>query len=184
VPNSFIVQDLSGVLLIQPQIFRDERGFFLESYNENECKKNGIVYDFVQDNHSVSHKNVLRGLHYQISPKAQGKLVRVMQGRAFDVVVDIRQNSPSFGKHLSFILDDCHQHMLWIPPGFAHGFLALEENTHLVYKVTEFYSVECERSIRWDDPEINVQWPISEPPIISQKDASAPYLKQAEYFYA
>lgn len=172
---------IQEVVLIEPDVYHDERGWFMESFNEKcfhqELKKLGLPIPghFVQDNHSCSHKNVLRGLHYQEAPCGQGKLVRVSQGAAFDVAVDIRKESETFGKSVSVELSASNNKMLWIPEGFAHGFLALEDNTHLLYKTTNYYSKEHERNIIWCDSEIGIQWPSGEY-LINKKDRSAPEL--------
>ncbi len=167
---------IPDVVLIEPTVFTDERGWFMESFNEQrfhqELIKLGLPVprSFVQDNHSCSNKGVLRGLHYQIAPHAQGKLVRVTQGAAFDVAVDIRKGSPTFGKWVSAELNSENKHMLWIPEGFAHGFLALEDNTHFLYKTTDYYSKESERSIIWNDCDLEIDWPSDDSFLISQKD--------------
>ena len=177
--------ELPGVVVVEPQIIGDERGWFMESYNalrfEQGLKDLGLppAGPFVQDNHSCSQAGVLRGLHYQLPPHAQGKLVRVVKGRAFDVAVDIRRGSPHFGRWLGMELsaENCKQ--LWIPPGFAHGFLALEDDTHFLYKTTDVYARECERSLRWDDAAIGIVWPLGQvggTPTVASKDAGAPGL--------
>jgi dTDP-4-dehydrorhamnose 3,5-epimerase len=156
---------IPGVVIIEPAVFADERGWFMESFNEqrfhSELEKLGLPTSrpFVQDNHSCSSKGVLRGLHYQTAPHAQGKLVRVVKGSAFDVAVDIRENSPTFGQHVSIELSAGNQKMFWIPEGFAHGFVALEDDTHFLYKTTDYYAKDCEGAIVWNDPELNIQWP-------------------------
>lgn len=170
---------IPDVVLIEPTIFADERGWFMESFNErrfhNELVKIGLPTPrpFVQDNHSVSHKGVLRGLHYQADPHAQGKLVRVTQGAAFDVAVDIRPKSATFGKWVSAELSADNKKMLWIPEGFAHGFVALEDNTNFLYKTTNYYNKESERSILWNDSKLAITWPSNIHFILSQKDSSA-----------
>ena len=170
---------IPDVVLIEPTIFSDERGWFMESFNEQrfhqELAKLGLPLPrpFVQDNHSCSNKNVLRGMHYQLAPHAQGKLVRVTQGAAFDVAVDIREESPTFGKWVGAELSSQNKHMLWIPEGFAHGFLALEENTHFLYKTTNYYSKESERAILWNDQVIAINWPLDTQIKVSQKDQIA-----------
>ncbi|GAB4163343.1 MAG: dTDP-4-dehydrorhamnose 3,5-epimerase [Rickettsiaceae bacterium] len=175
------------VILFEPTIYSDKRGFFFESFNQNSFNKAiGREVRFVQDNHSSSVKNVLRGLHYQLNPKAQGKLVRVLQGEIFDVAVDIRRSSSSFGQWVAEILSAENKKQLWIPEGFAHGFLVLSETAEVLYKTTDYYSPENERSIIWDDKDIGINWPIApnaEKVIISEKDSrdSRP-LKQAEVF--
>jgi dTDP-4-dehydrorhamnose 3,5-epimerase len=165
--------------LIEPFVFGDERGFFMETYKKSEFEKAGIKYDFPQDNHSRSAKGVLRGLHYQLKPYEQGKLVRCVKGRIWDVAVDIRKGSPTFGKWVAVELSEENKRMLWIPPGFAHGFVALEDGTEIIYKVTKEYSPEHDRGIIWNDLTIGIEWPIDNP-ILSKKDASLPTLEEAE----
>jgi dTDP-4-dehydrorhamnose 3,5-epimerase len=180
-PFEFIRTDLSEVILIKPKVFGDERGFFMESYKKSDFEKVGIDEDFVQDNHSKSKKGILRGLHYQLNPRAQGKLVRCIRGKIFDVAVDIRRGSPTFGKYIAVELSEENHLMLWIPKGFAHGFLTLSEEAEVIYKVSgSEYSPEHDRAIRWNDPEINIKWPIDGEPILSPKDQQAPLLKDAE----
>lgn len=177
---------IDGLLLIEPAVHYDERGFFMESWNQRAFDAAiGDAVNFVQDNHSRSGRGVLRGLHYQLPPHAQGKLVRTVRGSAFDVAVDIRRGSSSFGRWFGVLLH-AHEHkQLWIPAGFAHGFLALEDDTHLLYKTTDFYSAGCERSIAWNDPTIRVEWPdIGSPPKLAARDAAAPLLAAAEVFDA
>lgn len=170
---------IPDVVLIEPTVFADERGWFMESFNEQrfyeELAKLGLPIPrlFVQDNHSCSNKGVLRGLHYQIAPHAQGKLVRVTQGAAFDVAVDIRKDSPTFGQWVGAELNSENKHMLWIPEGFAHGFVALEDNTHFLYKTTDYYAKGCERAIRWDDSDLAINWPDTFNIIVSEKDSIA-----------
>ncbi len=171
--------EIPDVILITSKAFSDERGFFMESYKESEFKANGINFEFKQDNHSKSSKKVLRGLHYQLEPYAQGKLVRVITGKIFDVAVDIRRGSPTFGKWVSAELSEDNKKMLWIPPGFAHGFLALEDNTNVLYKSTNEYNKESERGILWNDPEIGIKWPFDNP-LLSDKDKKHPVLKDAD----
>jgi dTDP-4-dehydrorhamnose 3,5-epimerase len=175
---------LDGVLILEPRVFGDERGFFLESFNQRVFDEAvGRHVEFVQDNHSRSQRGVLRGLHYQLPPHAQGKLVRVVRGSAFDVAVDIRSGSPTFGRWVGVTLDAENHRQLWIPPGFAHGFLALEDDTHFLYKTTAFYSRDCERAIRWNDSAIGIEWPVLDAaPLLAAKDAEAPSLNQAELF--
>lgn len=165
---------IPDVLLLEPRVFGDERGFFYESFNQAAFNKaTGLNLDFVQDNHSKSAKNVLRGLHYQVPPKAQGKLVRVVAGEVFDVVVDIRKDSPTFGRWVGENLSETNKRQLWIPPGFAHGFLVLSESAEFLYKTTDYYAPECERSILWDDSALDIRWPLTETPLLSGKDAVA-----------
>ena len=164
-------------------MFSDERGFFFEAFNAREFESQvGSGFGFVQDNISRSAKHVLRGLHYQVEPRAQGKLVRVGSGSVFDVVVDIRRSSPTFAEWYGVELSDQNFRQLWIPPGFAHGFLALTNPADVLYKVTDYYSPEHDRSIRWDDPDIGIEWPVEGWPIVSEKDSSAPYVRDAEIF--
>ncbi len=171
---------LPEVKLIEPKVFGDDRGFFLESWNARTFAEAGIDGAFVQDNHSRSSAGVLRGLHYQLV-RPQGKLVRVVSGRAFDVAVDIRRSSPSFGRWVGFELSALNKHMLWIPPGFAHGFLALEDGTDFLYKCTDYYAPEHDRSILWSDPRIGIEWPLDgAAPSLSTKDSAAPLLAEAE----
>lgn len=167
---------IKGVLLFEPRVFFDNRGCFYESFNSSEFHKFVPDVNFVQDNESLSHKNVLRGIHYQQHPYAQGKLVRVVKGSVVDIVVDIRKNSPSFGKYEKFILTEKNKFQLWIPEGMAHGFLSLEDNTVFSYKCTQFYNKESERSIVWNDKDLNIDWGIKNP-IIAEKDSIAPSLK-------
>jgi dTDP-4-dehydrorhamnose 3,5-epimerase len=167
---------LPGVLLIEPKVFGDDRGFFMETYRADTFRDIGIG-EFVQDNHSRSARGVLRGLHYQ-QPNAQGKLVRCTRGSIFDVAVDIRRGSPSFGRWFGLELSDANKLMLWIPTGFAHGFCALEDDSDLVYKCTSLYDPASDRSILWNDPDIGIEWPIAEP-VLSAKDANAPRLAEA-----
>jgi dTDP-4-dehydrorhamnose 3,5-epimerase len=174
---------IPDVLLFEPRAFPDERGLFYESFNQPAFEAaTGLVRSFPQDNHSLSRKGVLRGLHYQLPPHAQGKLVRVARGAVFDVAVDLRRHSPSFGRWVGEILTAENRRQLWIPEGFAHGFLALEESTEFLYKTTDLYDKSSERSVRWDDPEIGIAWPLDAAPLLSPKDASAPTLTTAEVF--
>lgn len=175
----FIPTKIPDVISIQPDVFPDGRGFFFESYREDLFKKNGIHTNFVQDNHSASAKGVLRGLHYQMAPKQQAKLVRVVRGEAFDVVVDIRKGSKTFGQWVADVLNAKKKNMLFVPAGFAHGFLALEEGTEFIYKVSDFYSPTHERGILWNDPGIGIVWPkIDAPLILSEKDKKYPTLQE------
>jgi dTDP-4-dehydrorhamnose 3,5-epimerase len=168
---------LPGVLIIEPKVFGDERGFFMETYHREAFRAAGIADVFVQDNHSRSAGGVLRGLHYQ-EPHAQGKLVRCTRGAIFDVAVDIRRGSPSFGRWFGLELSDANKLMLRVPPGFAHGFCALQDESDLVYKCTTLYDPAADRAILWNDPDIGIEWPIASP-VLSAKDAIAPRLADA-----
>ncbi|AIT62483.1 dTDP-4-dehydrorhamnose 3,5-epimerase [Coxiella burnetii] len=180
-PFEFQKMPIPEVILIKPKVFTDDRGFFIETFKQSDFRRHGINGEFLQDNHSLSmKKGVLRGLHYQLDPHAQGKLVRVVLGKVFDVAVDLRRESPTFGKWVSTELSSTNNHMLWIPPGFAHGMLVLEENTHLLYKCTAEYVPASERYIRWDDPDINIKWPIKNNLLLSEKDAAGVFLQRAE----
>ena len=173
---------IPDVLLIEPQVFGDDRGFFYESFNQNKFDEAmGKKINFVQDNHSKSVKGVLRGLHYQLSPKAQGKLVRVIQGEVFDVAVDLRQSSPTFGKWVGEILSSDNRKQMWIPEGFAHGFLTLSDTAEFLYKTTDFYSKDHEEAIQWNDKTIGIDWP-SRNVSLSPKDNAALSFKEAKYF--
>lgn len=172
---------LPEVLLIEPRVFGDARGFFFESWNEREFERAGIHARFVQDNHSRSEKGVLRGLHYQIS-RPQGKLVRVTEGEIFDVAVDIRRSSPNFSKWEGVRLSAQSKRMLWLPIGFAHGFCVLSDFAEVLYKATDFYAPEGERCILWSDPELKIEWPLSGAPLLSPKDAAGVRLRDAEVF--
>lgn len=174
---------IPDVLLLEPRVFADQRGFFFESYNRAAFRQaTGLEVEFVQDNHSRSVKGVLRGLHYQLPPKAQGKLVRVVVGAVFDVAVDLRRSSPTFGRWIGVVLSAENKQQLWIPPGFAHGFLTLSENADFLYKTTDFYAPEYERAIRWDDPQLAIDWPLEAAPRLAPKDAAAPWFAEAESF--
>ncbi len=167
---------IPSVLILEPKVFGDERGFFFESFNQQRFNEAvGYEVTFVQDNHSKSAKNVLRGLHYQLPPKEQGKLVRVVQGEVFDVAVDIRKDSPTYGQWVGITLSAENKKQLWIPPGLAHGFLTISETAEFLYKTTDYYAPELERSIRWDDPNIGIRWPLIEQPCLSSKDRSADF---------
>ena len=162
---------IADVLMIEPKVFGDERGCFFESYNEQAFRAaTGLQLAIVQDNHSKSTKNVLRGLHYQIEPRAQGKLIRVIAGAVFDVVVDIRPNSPTFGRWVAEHLSAENRRQLWIPPGMAHGFLTLSDVAEILYKTTDYYSPEHERCIAWNDPDLAIAWPLDGEPVLSVKD--------------
>ncbi len=182
----FIQTDIPDVVIIEPAVFSDERGWFMESFNQQRFTQGlsqlglPLPRPFIQDNHSVSRRGVLRGLHYQLPPHAQGKLVRVTQGAAFDVAVDIRPQSPTFGQSVCVELSASNQRQLWIPEGFAHGFMALEDNTHFLYKTTDVYDKASEASIAWNDPTIGIQWPeLNQLPDLSAKDEQAPLLNNA-----
>jgi dTDP-4-dehydrorhamnose 3,5-epimerase len=173
--------ELPGVLLLEPKVFGDARGFFMESYNRRAFAQAGITAEFVQDNHSRSARNVLRGLHYQLR-QPQGKLVRVVAGEIFDVAVDLRRSSAAFGRWAGFHLSAENKRMLWIPPGFAHGFLSLSDPAEVLYKATDFYAPEDERCVAWNDPAIGIRWPLQGAPLISAKDAGGLSLQAAETY--
>ncbi len=169
--------------MIEPDVHGDQRGFFSESWNRERFAAGvGEDVEFVQDNHSRSAKGVLRGLHYQLSPRPQGKLVRVVAGSVWDVAVDIRRSSETFASWAGIELSAANHRQLWIPPGFAHGFVALTDAADVIYKVSDYYSPEHDRSIRWNDPDLVIEWPLTGDPIISDKDANAPFLRDAELF--
>lgn len=173
---------LPEVKIIEPQVFEDERGFFYESFNQKRFEKAiGRTVTFVQDNHSKSTKGVLRGLHYQLPPKAQGKLVRVVQGEVFDVVVDIRKSSPTFGRWVGEVLSSENKKQLWVPEGFAHGFLTMSDSSEVLYKTSNDYTPKLERSIRWDDPVLSIDWPTPSP-FLSPKDQRGVDFENAEVF--
>lgn len=177
-----IPTSIPDVLIIEPKVFGDARGFFFESFNQAAfMEATGFNASFVQDNHSRSNKGVLRGLHYQIQ-QPQGKLVRVVRGAVFDVTVDIRQSSPTFGQWVGVELSEDNRRQLWIPPGFAHGFLVLSDNTEFLYKTTDYYAPQFERCIAWNDPSIGIQWPLDNEPQLSAKDQAGVTLSQAELF--
>jgi len=179
----FVETSLPGVIRIEPRIFSDERGFFMETWQAQRFRDAGIDVEFVQDNLSHSSKGTLRGLHYQIQ-QSQGKLVRVVSGEVFDVAVDLRKSSPNFGRWVGEILSAKDKHQLWVPPGFGHGFLVLSDTADFEYKCTDYYAPEFERAIRWDDPDIGIDWPLpsGRQPVLSAKDAAAPFLKDAETY--
>jgi dTDP-4-dehydrorhamnose 3,5-epimerase len=179
----FAPTKIPDVLLIKPKVFEDPRGFFLESYREDRFIEAGINRKFVQENHSESHRGVLRGLHYQIR-QAQGKLVRVVSGEIFDVAVDIRRSSPAFGRWVGIVLSAENRYQLWIPPGFAHGFYVLSERAEVIYKVTDYYAPEWDRSLLWNDPQIGIEWPIPAgvTPSLSNKDINGKHLIHADLF--
>jgi len=168
--------EIADVILIEPQIFSDERGYFMETYKGSDFVAHGILDHFVQDNHSHSKQGVLRGLHYQVPPYAQSKLVRVLQGTVFDVAVDMRKGSPSYGQWVGIVLSDENQHMLYVPRGFAHGFCVLSESADVMYKVDQEYSPQHEAGIVWNDPEIGIRWPLQDP-VLSFRDATYPCLR-------
>lgn len=171
--------EIPDVILIEPEVFEDHRGFFFESYREETFAQNGISTRFVQDNHSRSQKGVLRGLHFQIEPKAQAKLIRVIKGEVFDVAVDIRRSSKTLGKHVCVRLNEKNKKMLYVPPGFAHGYCVLEDGAELLYKVSDFYSSKHERGIIWNDPSLAIQWPkVDGGYILSEKDKEYPLFKE------
>ena len=173
---------IPGVLIIEPKVFGDARGFFYESFNQKAFNDaTGTDYQFVQDNHSRSGKGVLRGLHYQIQ-QPQGKLVRVVRGAVFDVTVDIRKSSPSFGQWVGVELSEENYRQLWVPPGFAHGFLVISESAEFLYKTTDYYAPEHERCLAWDDPVLGIQWPVTAGPSLSSKDLQGLALCEAETF--
>lgn len=182
--------ELPGVLIVEPAVFGDDRGWFLESFNETRWEHalrelgEPVPRRFVQDNHSSSKAGVLRGLHYQLHPHAQGKLVRVVQGAVFDVAVDLRKDSPHFGRWVGVELSAANHRQLWIPEGFGHGFMALQDDSQFLYKTTDVWNKACERAIRWDDGDIGIRWPsvAGVVPLVSDKDRDAPALRDAETF--
>ncbi|MEW6611395.1 MAG: dTDP-4-dehydrorhamnose 3,5-epimerase [Pseudomonadota bacterium] len=174
---------IPDVILVQPDVFGDHRGFFMETWHARKFAEGGIDAAFVQDNHSRSAQGILRGLHYQVR-QPQGKLVRVVAGEVFDVAVDLRRGSPTFGHWVGELLSADNKHQLWVPPGFAHGFYVTSDTAEVVYKCSDFYAPEHERSLRWDDPDLNIDWPLvnGQPPVLSAKDAAGALLKEAECF--
>lgn len=171
---------MADTFLLEPVVHGDHRGFFMESYNEQVMKQLGVSYDFNQDNHSLSAEpGVLRGLHYQLNPKAQTKLIRVLSGAIYDVILDIRRSSPTYGQWIGVILSEHNKRQLLVPKGFAHGFCTLVPNTQVLYKVDEYYSPEHDRGILWNDPALNIDWPVSEP-LLSDKDRNHPTFADAE----
>jgi dTDP-4-dehydrorhamnose 3,5-epimerase len=178
-PFVFNKCEIPGLVIVEPRAFADERGFFLESYKKSDFVKNGIDIEFMQDNHSLSSKGVLRGLHYQKPPYTQAKLVRVIKGTAWDVAVDIRKNSPTYKKWIGVELSGENRKMFYIPEGFAHGFVALTDEVHLMYKCSNEYSPSHDAGIIWNDPELAIEWPV-DGPLLSDKDLVLPYLKDAE----
>jgi len=179
----FIPTEIPGVIIVEPDVFGDHRGFFMESWHAEKFAEGGIDAQFVQDNHSRSNQGILRGLHYQIE-QPQGKLVRVLSGEVFDVAVDLRRDSPTFGKWFGMTLNDIDNKMLWVSPGFAHGFYVVSEQADFFYKCTELYAPEHERAIRWDDPDLAIDWPIAsgQEPVLAPKDAAAKSFKDAEVY--
>jgi dTDP-4-dehydrorhamnose 3,5-epimerase len=173
--------EIKGVKVVEPRIFGDERGFFLESWNARDFDAAGLSATFVQDNHSGSRRGVLRGLHYQVG-HAQGKLVRVAVGEVFDVVVDLRRSSPTFGRSIAMTLSAQNRRMLWVPPGFAHGFLTMSDHAEFLYKTTDYWYPEHERTLLWNDPELGIGWPLSGAPILTAKDAAGTPLAAAEVY--
>jgi dTDP-4-dehydrorhamnose 3,5-epimerase len=174
--------EIPGVILLEPKVFADDRGYLFESYNARDfAQQTGISHDFVQDNHSRSARNVLRGLHYQVK-QVQGKLVRVIAGEVFDVAVDCRRSSPTFGRHIATRLSADNRRILWIPPGFAHGFLVLSDFAEVCYKTTDFWAAQHERCIAWNDPDLAIPWPLQGTPVVSRKDAEGASFRQAEVF--
>jgi dTDP-4-dehydrorhamnose 3,5-epimerase len=177
-----VTTGLPGVLLLEPKVFGDERGFFFESYNRRTFHKaTGMDVEFVQDNHSRSRKNVLRGLHYQIR-QAQGKLIRCTAGEVWDVAVDLRKGSPTFGRWTGFTLSAESKRMAWIPPGFAHGFLVVSDSADVLYKATDYYAPEHERTLLWSDPALGIKWPLAGAPVLADKDRRGAPLAAAEVF--
>jgi len=173
---------IPDVLLLEPTVFSDDRGYFFESYNAGDFREaTGLAVDFVQDNHSMSVQGVLRGLHYQVR-HPQGKLLRAVKGRVFDVAVDLRKSSPTFGRWVGAVLSADNRRQLWIPPGFAHGFLTLSEDAEILYKVTDYWYPEHERTLLWKDPTVNVEWPIEGEPRLAPKDVAGKFLDEVEVF--
>ena len=179
-PFEFKKLAIEDVILVTPKVFGDSRGFFMESYQKSTFFENGIKVEFNQDNHSKSSKGVLRGLHYQTKPKAQAKLVRCSKGKILDIAVDIRKDSKTFGKWVGEILSEENKNMLFIPEGFAHGFVVLSDEAEFLYKASGEYSPENDRGVRWNDPDINIDWNINFEPLLSEKDNKQPYLKETK----
>jgi len=177
-PFNFTSCDIEGLVIIEPRLFADERGFFMETYKKSDFEKAGITVDFAQENHSLSRRGTLRGLHFQRPPHAQGKLIRVVRGRVWDVAVDLRASSKTCGGCFGVELSEANRRMLWIPRGFAHGFLALEESTELQYLCSGEYDAASDAGLRWNDPDLQVTWPdLGFPPLVSAKDAALPYFR-------
>ncbi len=177
-----IKTEIPGVLILEPKIYQDERGFLLESFNRQIAEAIGVSQPFAQDNHSHSERNVLRGLHYQLPPQPQGKLVRAVVGEIFDVAVDLRRGSSTLGRWVSAFLSAENKKMIWIPPGFAHGFLVLSNSADCLYKATTYYAPSQERTIVWNDPALKIEWPLQGTPLVSQKDARGSAWSHAELF--
>jgi dTDP-4-dehydrorhamnose 3,5-epimerase len=179
----FIPTNIPDVIVVEPDVFGDNRGFFMETWHAEKFTAGGINANFVQDNHSRSAQGILRGLHYQIR-KPQGKLVRVLNGKVFDVAVDLRKKSPTFGHWVGMILSEENKKILWVPPGFAHGFYVISQQADFFYKCTDFYAPEYERAICWDDSDLGIDWPLidEKPPVLAPKDAAAVSFKKAEYY--
>lgn len=174
---------LSDVMLITPRAFEDERGSFCETWNQQALGNAGLIASFVQDNTAVSRKaGTVRGLHYQLPPKAQGKLVRVVKGAILDIAVDIRRGSPTFGRHVRAVLSGENRLQIWIPPGFAHGLVTLQDDTEVLYKVTDYYAPDRDRGILWNDPALEIDWGLGEPTVLSSRDAGLPLLRDADVF--
>lgn len=178
----FTRTELTDVIEINPTVYGDHRGYFFESYHRQLFKENGIIEEFVQDNQSFSHQGVLRGLHFQKPPYTQGKLVRVVNGSVMDIAVDLRVGSPSYGKHIKVVLSSEKQNMLWVPPGFAHGFLTLEDNTIFQYKCTQYYNKASEETLLWNDPELNIDWNVTEPNVSEKDKLGTPFVNLEKYF--
>ncbi|ARN73885.1 dTDP-4-dehydrorhamnose 3,5-epimerase [Oceanicoccus sagamiensis] len=178
---NIIETTIPDLKIFEPQVFGDERGFFIETFRQSYFEELGLDVQFVQDNHSSSSKGVLRGLHYQVK-KPQGKLVRVIKGEVYDVAVDLRKSSPTFGQHVGVNLSAKNKRIFWVPPGFAHGFVVLSDMAEFVYKCTEYYTPEYERSLLWNDPALNIDWPIDIEPELSEKDKTAKLLVDAEVY--
>ncbi|HEY6895781.1 MAG TPA: dTDP-4-dehydrorhamnose 3,5-epimerase [Rhodocyclaceae bacterium] len=177
----FVPTEIPDVLIIEPRVFSDARGFFFESWNKRTLSEGGLDADFVQDNHSHSVRGVLRGLHYQVR-QAQGKLVRVISGEVFDVAVDLRRSSPTFGRWVGFTLSAADRRMAWIPPGFAHGFCVTSDSAEVLYKTTDYWAPEHERCLLWNDPALAITWPLQGEPLLAPKDAAGSLLRDAEVY--
>lgn len=176
-----IATEIPDVVILEPKVFRDERGYFIETFNRETFREMNLPCDFVQDNHSWSESGVLRGLHYQLR-HVQGKLVRVVEGEVFDVAVDLRRSSPTFARWVGVTLSGENHRMLWIPPGFAHGFLVTKQPAHFLYKVTAKYDADSERTIVWNDPDLSITWPVGSPLVVSGKDRQGKRFREAEVF--